>query len=189
MASQAGHLLVYQIRFGPAALSLQSSGAHAYFPVLAKTGLGIAAAGMIAGLLIVGLARVVSGRRVGPESAPSYLRLLAGLFTIQLALYCLQETIEAQLSGRAPGSSTDLVMFGAAGQVPAAASAALALRWLFTEVRPALRLLVVGFAQLEQPLWDVLLARAPVFVPLEPSFVADATAMPVSRRGPPRLLR
>ena len=44
LGSQAGHLLVFQLRFGAAAQQVQSSGAHAYFPALAKTMLGAAAA-------------------------------------------------------------------------------------------------------------------------------------------------
>src|ERR1700716_3627333 len=44
VAAQAGHLLTYQVLFGAAAQQVQSSGAHAYFPVLVKTFLGAAAA-------------------------------------------------------------------------------------------------------------------------------------------------
>ena len=43
LGSQAGHLLAYQLRFGAAAQQVQSSGAHSYFPLLAKTALGVAA--------------------------------------------------------------------------------------------------------------------------------------------------
>ena len=44
LGSQAGHLLTYQLLFGSAAQHLQSSGQHAYFPLLAKTALGAVAA-------------------------------------------------------------------------------------------------------------------------------------------------
>ena len=46
LGSQAGHLLVYELRFGSAAGQLQSTGAHFYFPAVAKTGLGIASLGL-----------------------------------------------------------------------------------------------------------------------------------------------
>jgi hypothetical protein len=46
--SQAGHLLAYQLRFGATAQQVQSSGAHAYFPLLARTSLGIAAIVLLA---------------------------------------------------------------------------------------------------------------------------------------------
>src|SRR5712692_5455837 len=92
LGSQAGHLLAYQVRFGSAAQQLQSSGAHAYFPLVAKSALGAAAAVFIAGIFLVGLARVLAGRsrtRTGSETA--YIELLAALFTIQLACFIAQE--------------------------------------------------------------------------------------------------
>jgi hypothetical protein len=60
--SQAGHLLAYQLRFGAAAQQVQSSGAHAYFPLLARTSLGIMAAVLLASLFLIGLARVLTRR-------------------------------------------------------------------------------------------------------------------------------
>ena len=62
LGSQAGHLLAYQLRFGAVAQHVQSSGAHAYFPVLAKTSLGVVASAILAGLFITGLARALTGR-------------------------------------------------------------------------------------------------------------------------------
>ena len=52
LGSQAGHLLTFQLLFGSAAQHLQSSGAHAYFPLLAKTALGVVAAIFLAGMFI-----------------------------------------------------------------------------------------------------------------------------------------
>ena len=62
VGSQAGHVLAYELRFGSAAQAMQSTGAHAYFPALAKTAIGAAALAILGGLLIVGFARVVAGR-------------------------------------------------------------------------------------------------------------------------------
>ncbi len=73
LGSQAGHLLAYQIRFGAAAQHLQSSGAHAYFPLVAKTALGAAATALIGALLLVGLARILGGRRVKSATEPPYV--------------------------------------------------------------------------------------------------------------------
>src|SRR5260370_42705300 len=53
LGSQAGHLLAYQLRFGAAAHQIQSTGVHAYFPLVAKTALGAVAAALIGGLLLV----------------------------------------------------------------------------------------------------------------------------------------
>ena len=37
LGSQAGHLLTFQLLFGAGGQHLQSSGSHAYFPLLANT--------------------------------------------------------------------------------------------------------------------------------------------------------
>lgn len=189
VAAQAGHLLAYQLRFGPAAQTMQSSGAHSYFPVLAKTGMGIAAAALISALLMIAVARIAVGRGIEAESAPSYLRLVAGLFTLQLVAYSAQETLEAQLGGTPSGSASDLLLWGAIGQLPVAAVAALALRWLFATLRPALGALAIRLAPAELAM-DVLAIRIPVGVRAWPFLPSQAiAAMPLSRRGPPALAR
>jgi len=146
LGSQAGHLLAYQIRFGPAAQQIQSSGAHAYFPVVAKTALGAAAAALIGALLLVGLARIVSGRRIRSTSEPSYVSLLAVVFSIQLAAFVAQETTEAVIAGSSIGSAPDLMLWGTLGQLPIAVIAALAFRWLSARVETAVGLIrdVIG---------------------------------------------
>lgn len=137
VAAQAGHLLTYQLLFGAAAQQVQSSGVHAYFPNLVKTALGATAAISLGALFLVGLARVLRGR-IKRGDSPSFLRLLAALFTIQLAVFVAQETAEAALGG-VPGTSIDgLLLLGTLGQLPVAAFAAFALRFLLVEVVPAL---------------------------------------------------
>jgi hypothetical protein len=181
VAAQAGHVLAYQLRFGGAAQQVQSSGAHAYFPALAKSGIGLAAAGFLACLLVVGLARVISGRRTEIVSAPSYLRLLAALFTLQLAFFAAQETVESLVAGAPPASAAVLLLWGTVGQLPAAAVAAVALRWLLTRLRPAIAVMRAVTA-------PVHLTQALVPIPL-PSraevFVARIAPSSFSRRGPP----
>ena len=179
LGSQAGHLLVYQLRFGAAAQQVQSSGAHAYFPAIAKTVLGAAAATLIAALLVIALARIL-GKRVEGDSTPPYPATLAVLFTAQLAIYAAQETAESALTG---GPSM-LLLWGTLGQLPVAAVGALALRWLLVRLRPALAQLLSGYA----PAFQLLpYAAAIVLVPVAAT-TASTFGVPTSsinRRGPP----
>jgi hypothetical protein len=135
--SQAGHLVAYQLRFGSAAQHLQSSGAHAYFPTLAKTTVGAIAMAFVAAIFVVGLARVLAQRSPARTSlAPNYLELLAALFTIQLVFFIAQEVGESLVAGTAAGSA-DLLLWGTLGQLPVAAVAATALGWLLTRFESA----------------------------------------------------
>jgi len=134
VGSQAGHLLAYQIRFGAAAQQVQSTGAHSYFPGLAKMSLGVAAAAALAGLLLIAFARILAGHRVRASSQPSYVGLLAALFTLQLAVFAVQEIVESMIAGSMIGTAPQLLLWGTLGQLPVAAVAALALRWLSTRV-------------------------------------------------------
>jgi hypothetical protein len=109
--SQAGHLVSYQLRFGAAAQQLQSSGAHAYFPLVARTSLGVAAIVLLASLFLIGLARVLAGRSsVRATSTTSFVGLLAALFTIQLACFASQEVGEALIAHAALASPADLLL-------------------------------------------------------------------------------
>ena len=136
--SQAGHLLAYELRFGEAAQQMQSTGAHAYFPMLAKTSLGAAALLLIGSLLLIGFARIATGRRLDSSAAPSLLRLLAALYTLQLGLFITQELIEGSPAG-------DLLLWGLMGQLPVALAGAVALRWLFQRLGPALAQLRIRY--------------------------------------------
>ena len=146
LGSQAGHLLAYQLRFGTAAAQLQSTGAHSYFPAVAKTGVGIASLGLLAGLLIAGMARVIARKTIPGAGGPAFLRLLAAVYTLQLALFAVQETAEALIGGAPAGSAPLLLLWGAVGQLPVAVAASLAVRWLLVRVRPALAALRLSSA-------------------------------------------
>jgi hypothetical protein len=138
LGSQAGHLLAYQMRFGAAAQQVQSTGAHAYFPLLARTTLGIVATALVASLFVIGLGRVVAGRSsVRATSRPSFVGLLAVLFTLQLACFAGQEVGEALIAGAPVGSPADMLLWGALGQLPVAAIAATALAWILTRFESA----------------------------------------------------
>lgn len=189
-AAQAGHLLAYQLRFGAAAQQVQSTGAHAYFPMLAKTGLGLAGAAMLAALFVLGLARVVIPRRsLGGAVSPSYLPLLAALFTMQLALFASQETAEAALAGAPASSIPMLLLWGTLSQLPIAAVAALGLRWLLTRFGEALTDLKAALsAAREMP--GLVAALAPGAVAADPILaVSRLLDSSPHKRGPPQPLR
>jgi hypothetical protein len=184
LGSQAGHLLAFQLLFGSAAQQIQSSGAHAYFPVLAKTALGAAAAVLLGAGVIVGLARVL-GRELEKDSAPPYLRLLAVLFTIQLVAFGGQETLEAALSGAPAPSADALLLSGTLGQLPIAAVAALALRWLLVRVRPALAQIRSYFAPVRRRLVFVPAVFPMPSAPGQALVISRLVRYSVRKRGPP----
>lgn len=184
--SQAGHLLAFQLRFGSAAQHLQSSGAHAYFPMLAKTAIGFIAAVLVAVIFLIGLARVLGGRsRVRVAPAHGYLELLAALFTIQLACFIFQESGEAMAAGVPLDSAPHLLLWGTLGQLPVAAIAAVALGWLLVRFESAvddLRSILAASSTRPVP--------APAAVPVWP--VSDRAVIhsmlaggPPGKRGPP----
>jgi hypothetical protein len=184
--AQAGHLVAYQARFGAAAQSIQSSGAHAYFPAAVKTSLGAVALVLMAALLLIGLARLVAAGIVTREAAgPSYLSLLAILFTAQLFLYSAQEVTEALIAGAPADSAPNLLLWGTLGQLPVALITAMALRWLWSRVGPAAGELL-SIACMQPP----HMSPAPVAIPL---FAGDDRALrlshaahsPCVKRGPP----
>jgi len=185
LGSQAGHLLAYQIRFGAAAQQIQSTGAHAYFPFVAKTALGAAAAALIGALLVIGLARILSGRRIGSTTEPSYVSLFAILFSLQLAAFVAQEVAEALVAGSNMGSAPDLMLWGTLGQLPIAAIAALAFRWVSARVQAAVGLIrdVVGATALIRP---APLVAIPVYAASDRAMLTSRLAWSnLAKRGPP----
>jgi hypothetical protein len=187
LGSQGGHLLVYQLRFGAAAQQFQSTGAHSYFPLVAKTALGTVAAALIAGLVLVGLARILSGRRVRSDSEPSYVSLLAILFSLQLATFGVQEITEALVAGSSVMSAPDLLLWGTLGQLPVAVIGASALRWLSAHVESAVGLLrdAVRVALPMQPTPQAIAIHvAPDVALLKSRFARFLLAL----RGPPASL-
>jgi hypothetical protein len=190
IGSQAGHLLAYQVRFGAAAIQIQSTGAHSYFPIAAKTALGAAAVALIGGMLLVGLARILNGSRARSASQPSYVSLLAVLFSIQLAAFAAQEVAEALVAGSTVGSAPDLLLWGTLGQLPVAAIAALALRWLATRVEHAVGVIrdVVGATLTMAPLPSAV--AIPVYpAPDRALLMSRVAGSSLAKRGPPASLR
>jgi hypothetical protein len=189
LGSQAGHLLAYQIKFGAAAQQIQSSGAHSYFPLVAKTALGAAAAALIGALLLVGLARILSGRRIRSTTKPSYVSLFAFLFSIQLAAFAAQEIAEAVIAGSSMGTAPDLMLWGTLGQLPVAAIGALALRWLSARVETAVGQIrdVVGATITVRPAPSVAIST---YAASDQALLMSRVAgSPSAKRGPPTSLR
>lgn len=188
LASQAGHLLAYQIRFGAAAQQIQSSGAHTYFPLVAKTALGAVAAALIAGLLLVGLARILSGRREQSVTGPSYVSLLAFLFSIQLTVFAAQEVAEGVIAHSAIGTAPQLLLWGTLGQLPIAVLAALALRWLAARVESAVGAIrEIARASIPVPLAAPV--GVAVYVAPDRALLRAFVAGSPTKRGPPSSLR
>jgi hypothetical protein len=184
VGSQAGHLLAYWLRFGDVSLQVQAAGAHAYFPAVAKTALGLAAVAALVSLLAIGAARMVGGRRVVPATSPSLLRVLAILFSLQLACFTVQETAEAALAGVHLGSAPALLLWGAAGQLPVAAVAALALRWLGARLAPAVAAIRSRF-QPPSRRHELVFAQAAWPLAAETAVSSESIAFSLTRRGPP----
>jgi hypothetical protein len=190
IASQAGHLLAFQLRFGPAAQTLQSSGPHAYFPIVAKTTLGVVAAVLVAAVFVIGLARVLSGRSLTRTMRRfGYIELLAALFTIQLACFVTQEVGEAIFSGIAVDSAPHLLLWGTFGQLPVAAIAALALGWLWTRFESAVDELRAVLAVAPAPSAPVTVAAAVWPVPDRARLLSYVAGGSLGKRGPPSSLR
>lgn len=189
LLAQAGHLIAYQLEFGAGAQAVQSQGAHAYFPGLAKTSVAIVAALILGGLLLVGFARLLPGRPVVVASrGPSYMSLLAILFSIQLACFIAQETIESLVAGEAVPSALNLLFLGTVGQLPVAVFAALALKWLAIRVDAALVALRTELAlELSAAASSTPVRPLPDLVPV--SILAGSCPIVFIKRGPPAILR
>jgi hypothetical protein len=137
--SQLGHTLVYSAKYGAAVARYQSSGVHAYLPTLTASigaALGVV---LMTGLLIVAAARWMVPAPAGlrRRSTMRFLDVLAMAFIAQLIIFISQETIEALAAGQAAPSLTDLLLWGAFGQLPAAVVAAAVITWLLTRLEAA----------------------------------------------------
>ncbi|MGH7760436.1 MAG: hypothetical protein ACREOY_03335 [Candidatus Dormibacteraceae bacterium] len=186
--SQLGHLLVYQLQFGPASPVVESTGAHAYFPTLVKTSLGLGAAAVLASLLIICAARFVTGTpRRAIAGGPPYLRLLGALFTVQLVFFALQETIESIAAGTAVAAAPHLLLMGSVGQLPVAIVGALALKWVLVRFESAVTEIRVAFSSVRSPI-------SPVAVAVSVWRHHDLVLRPIAgaslaKRGPPSHVR
>lgn len=184
--AQAGHLLAYRLRFGANALTIQSAGAHAYFPAFVKTALGVSALVALAALVLVAAARLLAQGRAVRRSGPSYLNLVASLFTLQLAWFAGQEVAEALASGLPPDSASNLLLWGMVGQLPVAVAGAVALRWLWSRVDQATRELTALATSTIPPRCGPAPVLVAVYAYEERALAALHTARSAHvKRGPP----
>jgi hypothetical protein len=189
LGSQAGHLLAYQVHFGSAAQQLQSTGMHSYFPGLVRTTLGVAAALLPAGMFAIGLARILSGRPIKGSSSPHYVRLVAVVYTVQLAWFAGQEVGESLIAGAPVDSVANFLLWGTVGQLPVAVVAAAGLRWLMARLEYAIDEIRIALAT--NP-WRV--SWIGVVLPAWGNFNRDLILLSpagasLAKRGPPSFLR
>lgn len=186
LGSQAGHLLAFQLIFGSAAQHLQSTGSHAYFPLLAKTALGAIGGAVLLGMFVIGLSRMLSGRTgVARPSGVPFVQLVAALFTIQLACFITQEVVEGIASGTGSASAPSLLLLGTLGQLPIAALAAVGLRWLWTRFEAAVEDLRAVLTAVRTPLIPSLITVQAWPAPAGALLRSQLARSSPSKRGPP----
>lgn len=123
--AEFGHTVAYGLR-------VSSTGAHSYFPTVLGAAGALAGGGLVTALAVLVLAKLVTGAT--PRRRPwSFSLLFSGLLATQLAVFIVQEGVEAH---SLPGTAT--VAMGLLAQQPVALVATLALRWLSARVGPAL---------------------------------------------------
>jgi hypothetical protein len=186
--SQLGHAIAYYARFGLDAGRLQSEGAHWYLPALAgglSAALGIV---VMTALIVVAMARSLGPVPAGYRRRATlrFFDVLPVLFTVQLVLFAGQETAEGLAAGGGHLISVgELLIWGALGQLPAAAAAAAVVCWLLTRLEAAWTIVLEGVVRsLPEPLVPVV--RRVVRLDVGPALRLE-TAFPAAfrKRGPP----
>jgi hypothetical protein len=172
--SQLGHALGAYLRYGRL---LAPGGAHGYFAADLEASAALLGVALLTALAIVAGARRLSGRPLRGRGWPLGWIFL-GLAGLQLEIYLVQELAEG-------ATTMDVAVRGLAGQLPVAAVAALALRWLSVRLGPAVR-------RLRRPVTSVLVHLVPV-PDAAPPALADVLVAAASRRrspsrAPPTLL-
>jgi hypothetical protein len=116
---------------------------------------------------------------------PSFLSLLATVFTLQLAWFMAQELTEALVAGLPADSALNLLLWGMAGQLPVAVAGAAVLTWLGAQVEAAAgELGSVSAIRVSVPLTAPVVVGA--FVAGERALVtAHASRSHIVKRGPP----
>jgi hypothetical protein len=112
------------------------TGAHLYFPAVLEVSGVLVAALLLTALAVLGAARVLEGRRREDRAWP-FAMLFFGLLAAQLAIFLVQEGLEAR---SLPGPAT--VTAGLLGQQPVALVGALLLSWLSARLGPAIATLL-----------------------------------------------
>lgn len=184
-ASQVGHLIAYELWLGPRAAALESQGAHTLFPFVVGAAAASLGAVLVASLLVLGTARLLLGRGQGLRRTGGrpLLETFALLFTLQLAIFVMQELVETWALGATSPAVAQLLLWGILGQLPVAGAAALALRWVSTRIESALALLQNSLPRWEAPAPQLVIVF-PQLVPASSLRVSALSAF--SKRGPPK---
>jgi hypothetical protein len=119
------------------------------------------------------------------RSTARFAELLPVLFTAQLIVFAGQETIESLAAGGGHlPSVVELLFWGAFGQLPSAAIAAVALTWLLVRLEAAWTVLLTGPARLlPQP--GALSERAAPRAPAPARLLTSTFPSAFRKRGPP----
>jgi hypothetical protein len=190
--SQPGHLCAYLAQYGWQGFALSTQGVHAYFPViveLSTAGLGGFVLLVVLGL---GLGRMAVGHALGRTREPllpagPVLRLFLIAGAVQMSIYLSQETIENVLDRSVLDGSllVSMLAWGAAGQLPLALLAALALRWLSLRLHVAVEVIRSTLAAIIPP------PPEPVSIVVTPdaqdreSALSQTAPSAFRKRGPP----
>jgi hypothetical protein len=127
--AELGHAIAYWPQ-------VPGTGAHFYFPAVFEASGVLVAALLLTALAVLAAARVLEGRRREDRAWP-FAILFFGLLAAQLAIFLVQESLEAR---SLPGSAT--VTAGLLGQQPVALAGALLLSWLSARLGPAIATLL-----------------------------------------------
>jgi hypothetical protein len=166
--SQVGHALAAYLRYGA---PLAPGRAHSYFFADLEVSVTLLGGALLAALAIVGAAKRLSGGELRGRGWPLGW-LFLGLGALQLELYLTQELVEG-------ATTVDVAVRGLAGQLPVAAVAAIAVRWLSVRLGPAVR-------RLRRPISAALAQLVPTPEAAPPTFAGAFLPGRLSRQGPSR---
>jgi hypothetical protein len=171
--AELGHAIAYWPH-------VPGTGAHFYFPAVLEASGVLVAALLLTALAVLGAARVLEGRR-RERPAWSLALLFLGLLAAQLAIFLVQEGLEAR---SLPGLAT--LTAGLVGQQPVALLGALLLSWLSARLAPAIATLLAP-ARPQAGLQRVLQPAA-ARPPRPPLPVGTRPLHTGQQRGPPAAL-
>jgi hypothetical protein len=150
-----------------------------------RASLGVAAVLILSGVFVIGLARILGGRPIRPDSTPPFLRLFAAIFTIQLAWFAGQEVVEALVAGTPVASVADLLLWGTLGQLPVALVAAAGLRWLLARFEAAVAEIRIALATAPKQLFSPGIAIPNWHYTARAWVLRSAVGASLAQRGPP----
>jgi hypothetical protein len=193
--SQVGHLVASELKQGPGALAVDSSGVHRYVPTVTTLALAVAGIVVLAALMVVVAARYLRVWQSGPSLPvarrlrrgrwPAALDAAAAMFVLQLAVYTAQEWIELTVAGQPSPNVATLLLWGALGQLPLALVAGFALSWLQARFEVACAEIAAAPALPPPALGPCLVVARAWTPPARAALMAQAAGPALAKRGPP----